>query len=49
MGSGKTHDIAEIKSEVADIKKMVMELYDRLVIPELVIKKVVPTVHVENI
>lgn len=30
-------DIVEIRSEVIEIKRMVTKLYDRLIVPELVI------------
>lgn len=42
-------DIFGIKTKVDEIKWMVHELYDRLVISEPVIEMVVPTVHVSNI
>lgn len=49
LGREKTPDIVEVKSEVDKINKMVMELYDRLIIPELVITQVVPEVYIDNI
>lgn len=49
MGRGQTPDIAEIKSEVAKIKKIVAKLYDRTTILQHVIEIVVPTIHLYNI
>lgn len=37
------------KSEVPEIKKMVADLYNRLIIAESVVTKVVPEVNIENI
>lgn len=34
---------------MVEIKKMVHDLYDRLVIPELMVETVKPNVHVPNI
>lgn len=49
MGNGQAPDITAIKSEVAEIKKVVGELYNSLVILELVIEIVVPPIHIPNI
>lgn len=42
-------DNTEEKIEMVEIKRMVHELYDRLVIPEPVIQIVVPSFHILNI
>lgn len=49
MGSSQTPDITKVKSKVDEIKKMVVELYDRPIISEPVVAIVVPNVHVDNI
>lgn len=49
MGSGKISNIAEVKVEVAKIKKMVSKLYDRPIIPKSMVTKVVLKLHIENI
>lgn len=49
LGSGQTSNIIDVKAEVAKIKWMVANLYNRPVIPELVVTKGVPEVHVDNI
>lgn len=49
MGNRRMPHIVDIKSKVVESKNIVVELYDRAVIPELVIKTVLPTVHVDNI
>lgn len=41
-------DVAKILSEVAEIKKMVLKLYNRPMILEPVIENVVPMVHVDK-
>lgn len=47
LGRSQTLDIIEAKLEMAKIKKMITELYDRLVIPKPVITKVVLEAHIE--
>lgn len=42
FSSGKSLDIIEVKFEVSEIKRMVIELYDRSVVSEPVIETVVP-------
>lgn len=49
MSSVQTLDVTEVKAEVAEIKKMVAELYDRPVMSEPVVKIVVPMFYVDNI
>lgn len=49
MIGGKTPNITMVKTENTDIKRIVYQLYDRLMIPEPMIDKVVPTVYVLNI
>lgn len=49
MGREQTPNIAKIKFEVVEIKKIVLELYDRPIILEPMIKTVVHTVHVDYI
>lgn len=48
MGSGQIPDIAEVKFEVAEIKKMVDELYDRPFIPSPVVAEVELGIYVQN-
>lgn len=48
FGSSKILDIVEVKSKVAEIKKIVDELYDRPFIPALVITKIEPEIEVKN-
>lgn len=42
-------DVTEIKTEIAENKKMVHELYDRLIFLELVVGTMMPTVYVPNV
>lgn len=49
LGNSQTSDIAKVKMEMAKIKKMVSELYDRPFIPSPMIMKFEPKVYVENI
>lgn len=49
LGSGQILDIEKVKIEVVKIKKMVSELYDRPFISALMVTKVEPKIHVENI
>ncbi|KAF3663601.1 hypothetical protein FXO38_10547 [Capsicum annuum] len=46
---GQTYNVTESKIEVAEIKKMVLELYKRLVVVELVVETMIPTIHMPNI
>lgn len=39
----------EVKGEVAEIKKMVTELYDRLFIPTSVVMEIEPKIEAKNI
>lgn len=39
----------EVKVEVAEIKRKVIELFDKLVIPEPEVMTIFPDVHVDNI
>lgn len=48
FGSNKILDIVEVKSKVAEIKKIVDELYDRPFIPASVITKIKPEIEVKN-
>lgn len=49
MGSGQTLDILEVKSKVAEIKRMVAKLCIRMVISEPKVTNIVPEVHINNI
>lgn len=42
-------DIANIKDEVPKLKRILSELYNRLVVSEPMIEIVVPTVPIDNI
>lgn len=44
FGSNIILDIAKVKTEVAKIKKIVVELYNRPIIPKTVVTEVVPKV-----
>lgn len=48
LGNNQTQDITEVKLEVDKIKNIVSDLYDRLVIPELMVIEIMPEVHVKN-
>lgn len=49
LGSGQILEIAEMTAEVTKKIKMIMELYDRPIIPEPMVTKVILIVQVENI
>lgn len=49
MGSREIPDIVEVKSQVAEIIKIVAKLYDRLIIPEPMVTKVEPDNKIKNI
>lgn len=49
MGNIQIPDISEVKSKVQEIKKMIVKLYDRSIIPKPIVTDVVPEVYVENI
>lgn len=49
MRHRQTSDITELTIEMVKIKKIVHELYDRLMIPESIVETVMPTAHVSNI
>lgn len=42
-------DVIKQNTDIAEIKKMVHELYERSLIPESMVKILIPTVHVSNI
>lgn len=42
-------DIIEVKSKVPKFKRIVSKLYDRSMVPKLVIEMVMTTVHISNI
>lgn len=42
-------DVTEIRSEVAKIKMMVTELYDRPIVSKPIVETVIPIIHVTNI
>lgn len=41
--------MADVRFEIAEIKKMAAKLYERLVVTELVVKTMIPIVEVPNI
>lgn len=49
MGSGQMPNVADVRFEIAKIKKMVAELYERQVISEPIIDTMIPTVEIPNI
>lgn len=49
VGQQKGTDISDIRSKVADIRKLTVVIYDRPVISEPIIEIVVPTVYMDNI
>lgn len=49
MSGKKTPDVPEIRFEVVKINKIVIELYDRLVVKEPVAETMIHIVHVPNI
>lgn len=49
LGSVQTPDITKVRAKVVEIKRMVMELYDRPIIPKLVVTTVMPDIHIDNI
>lgn len=49
LSNGQTPDIIEVNSKVVEIKNMVDELYEKLIIPKLVVTIVMPKVHINNI
>lgn len=49
LSSSQTLNIIEVKLEVADIKRIVVELHDRPIIPELEVMNFMLEVHVDNI
>lgn len=49
LGSSETLDITKVKSKVAEINRMMDELYARLVVSEPKVMIVIPEVHVYNI
>lgn len=49
LGRDKTPHIIQVQAEVAEIKRTITELYDKLVISEPVVTTVVPEEEVENI
>lgn len=46
LGSSQIQNIVDVKSEVAEIKKLVIELYSRPIIPEPLVMEVVLEVYV---
>lgn len=42
-------NVTEIRSKVAEINRMVIELFDRLVVAQPVEETVIPIVHMPNI
>lgn len=49
LGRVQAHIMADIRFEIAEIKKMAAKLYERLVVTELVVKTMIPIVEVPNI
>lgn len=49
LGSGQMPNIADARSKIAKIKKMVMELYERPIIAEPVVETIISTVEVPKI
>lgn len=49
MGSGQVPNIADIRFKIADIKKIVTELSERLIVVEPITVTGIPTVEVPNI
>lgn len=42
-------NVVDIRTEVAEIKKMVSEIYERWVVAKPIIETVIPMFHVSNI
>lgn len=49
LRSGQTSEVADIKFELAEIKKIVSKLYEIPVVVEPIVQIVIPTVYVPNI
>lgn len=49
LGTGQSPNIGDVRAEIAKIKKMITQLYERPIIAELVMETVIPPVEVPNI
>lgn len=49
MSGGQTPNIVDIRSEVAEIKKIVVELYEISVVTKPIVEIVISTLYVPNI
>lgn len=48
LGSRQAPNIADIRATIAEIKKIVVKLYERSVVPEPIIESMIPTIEISN-